>query len=266
MLDPKIPSFGIDPNDPLYAFRLRLLGALRNVVEITVASVASVTDACVSGRPVSTSSNATFFLGQTGTASVTTYLPDAFQFPNLTYFFKNDGPNPFQICGSNGQTIDGSACITLPNQNQTAGVTSDGTNWVVLFSPDTGAGQPVLTSSLGASFDNGVASIPAGKVGDIWVPFDCTITGVTVLASRFTSGSSGSIQLDVWRTPYGSFPPGVGGSITGGNYPTISSGNKYQDLTLSGWTTAVAADDTLRFYVNTCSGITQAVVILRIEK
>lgn len=80
---------------------------------------------------------------------------------------------------------------------------------------------------------------------DVIVPFAGTITSVTLLADQ-----SGSIAFDIWKDTYANFPPTVDDSIVASAPPTISSATKSQDTTLTGWTTAVAAGDILRFYVD----------------
>lgn len=70
-----------------------------------------------------------------------------------------------------------------------------------------------------------------------------TIVGVSLL----TNGGVGSCVVDIWKTPVGSYPPTVANSICAAALPTIIGGRAYVDTTLTGWTTAVAAGDTLVF-------------------
>lgn len=96
---------------------------------------------------------------------------------------------------------------------------------------------------------------------DLVVPFDCTITGVTLLAD-----TSGSIVVDIWKDTYANFPPTDADSITASAVPTISSATKSQDTTLTGWTTAVSAGDILRFNVDSVTDVTQVTIALSIER
>ena len=48
--------------------------------------------------------------------------------------------------------------------------------------------------------------------------------------------------------------------------PTLASANKASDSTLTGWTTAVAANSVMRFSVDSCSGITAATLSLTVTK
>ena len=76
-----------------------------------------------------------------------------------------------------------------------------------------------------------------------------TITGVSIL----TLGGSGSCVVDIWKRPVGTYPPVVGDSICASAKPTISGGVTYTDVALTGWTTAIAAGDTLLFHLESNS-------------
>jgi hypothetical protein len=89
------------------------------------------------------------------------------------------------------------------------------------------------------------------------IPFACTIRKATVLADQ-----SGSIVVDIWKDTYGNFPPTDADSITASAPPTLSSADKSEDDTLSGWTTAIVAGNTLRFNVDSVSTVTRVVVQL----
>ena len=121
-----------------------------------------------------------------------------------------------------------------------------------------GLGAPGATGATGAAGINGAvgsAVIVRGAtfaatsgavttpVNDVELIFNaaCTITRVTIL----TDGGAGSCVIDVWKAAIGSYPPAIGGDITGGVPPSISAGTTYDNSTLSGWTTAVAAGDVI---------------------
>ncbi|MBS0243562.1 MAG: hypothetical protein JSS20_15405, partial [Proteobacteria bacterium] len=90
--------------------------------------------------------------------------------------------------------------------------------------------------------DGGGNALSTGIQGDAQIPFACTITGVTLLADQ-----SGSCVLDIWKDTYANYPPTNADTITASAKPTLSTALKFNDTTLTGWTTAVAAGDTLRF-------------------
>lgn len=109
--------------------------------------------------------------------------------------------------------------------------------------------------------DGGGSAIAAGEKGHIEIPFNGTIQRVTLAGDQ-----SGSIVVDVWKTTYAGFPPTAGNSICGSSKPTISSDQKSQDSTLSGWTKTISAGDILAFNVDSCSSITRVVISLKVVK
>lgn len=92
-------------------------------------------------------------------------------------------------------------------------------------------------------------------------PVAGTITQVTVL----TAGGPGSCVIDIWKDSYSLFPPTVADTITASAKPTISSAVKYQDTTLTGWTTAVAAGDVLAFHIDSVSTFTYITISVVIQ-
>lgn len=119
----------------------------------------------------------------------------------------------------------------------------------------------ISLGTIGAVFDGGGAAIAVGSQSDIPIPYACTITKATILAEP-----SGSIVVDVWKDTYTNYPPTVADTITASSKPTISTGIKSQDATLTGWTITIAAGDTLRFNVDSCSTIERATLILEVQK
>jgi len=117
------------------------------------------------------------------------------------------------------------------------------------------------TVSITFIIDGGGSAITTGIKGDLRIPFACTINRVTLLADQ-----TGDIVIDIWKDTYANFPPTDADSITGSSPPTISSGTKYEDSTLSGWTTTINADDILRFNVDSCSSITRVTLSLKVTK
>lgn len=107
--------------------------------------------------------------------------------------------------------------------------------------------------------DGGV--LATGIMGDLTVPFACTITAATMLADQ-----SGSAVVDIWKDTYGNYPPTIADTITASALPTISSTTKSTDSTLSGWTVAVAAGDTLRFNLNSVTSITRLSIFLKVTR
>lgn len=109
--------------------------------------------------------------------------------------------------------------------------------------------------------DGGGAAITTGIKGDLEIPFACTINRATLLADQ-----SGSIVVDIWKDTYANYPPTVADTITASAKPTISAATKSQDSTLTGWTTSIAAGDTLRFNVDSITTCTRVLVSLKVTK
>ncbi|MFW6172476.1 MAG: hypothetical protein ACOC5T_01910 [Elusimicrobiota bacterium] len=109
--------------------------------------------------------------------------------------------------------------------------------------------------------DGGGSEIETGIKGDIRIPFDCTITKVTLLADQ-----SGSIKIDIWKDSYTNFPPTDADSITGGNEPEISTSTKNEDDTLTGWTTSISEGDILRINTDSVTDIERVTLILNLER
>ncbi len=109
--------------------------------------------------------------------------------------------------------------------------------------------------------DGGGSVITAGIKGDIPVGFDCVITRAELLADQ-----TGSIVIDIFKDNFASFPPTVGQSITASAKPTISSSDKDEDTTLTGWTTTITKGDILRFNVDSVTTIQRVTVALTVNK
>ena len=103
--------------------------------------------------------------------------------------------------------------------------------------------------------DGGGSAITTGVKGDLYIPDAFTITGVALLADQ-----SGSIVVDLWVDTYANYPPTVADTITASAKPTLSSATKTKDTTLTGWTTSIGSDRTLRVNVDSASTVTRVVL------
>lgn len=118
------------------------------------------------------------------------------------------------------------------------------------------------TTAIGYAIDGGGAAIVSGLLGgSLRIPFDGTIESVTLLADQ-----TGSIVVDIWKDTYAAFPPTVADSICASAKPTLSGAEKSEDATLTGWTTAIAAGDVLRFYVDSATTVQNVTLILKVTK
>lgn len=109
--------------------------------------------------------------------------------------------------------------------------------------------------------DGGGSAITTGVKGDIEIPYNCTITRVTMLADQ-----TGSAVVNLWVDTYANFPPTVADKITASAPPTISSASKSQDTTLTGWTTSLTSGSILRYNVDSASTVTRVTVSLKVTR
>jgi hypothetical protein len=119
-----------------------------------------------------------------------------------------------------------------------------------------------VKSAMTFIIDGGGSALTTGLKGFLVAPFNGTLTGVELEADV-----AGAIVLDIWKDVYANFPPTVDDSITGSNKPTIGAGGlKYQDLSLSGWTTAITKGDVFAFNIDSVDTITRITITLYIDK
>jgi hypothetical protein len=148
---------------------------------------------------------------------------------------------------------------------------SNGTNQVASNAPTVGQ-IPIANGSGVVSFQNQVASIvyvidgggaiySAGVKGFLQIPFNCTITAVSLLADQ-----TGSTVIDIWKDTYANFPPTGADSITASAKPTITASNKSVNSTLTGWTTTITAGDVLAFNVDSVTTITRVTITLSVNR
>lgn len=106
-----------------------------------------------------------------------------------------------------------------------------------------GSGQTILTGSKGYTI----------------IDFPCTIINNTLLADQ-----SGSIVVDIKKCTYALFP--TTSSICAAAKPTLSSAQNSQDVTLTGWTTAISAGDILEYNVDSVTTVTRVTLSLKVTK
>lgn len=141
--------------------------------------------------------------------------------------------------------------------------TDENSLWLLIDdSPVTWSFVGTRDSLIGYVIDGGGSAITTGVKGDMGpIPFACIIVEATMLADQ-----SGSIVVDIWKDTYANFPPTDADSITASAPPTISTAEKSQDSTLTGWTTAIAAGDILRFNVDSVTDIERVTIALKVRR
>ena len=117
----------------------------------------------------------------------------------------------------------------------------------------------LATSTINFIVDGGGSVIVAGSKGFLVVDYACTILNNTLIADK-----SGSIVVDIKKINYATFPTTV--SICAAAKPTLSTAQKSQDTTLTGWTTAIAAGDILEYNVDSATTVTRVTLSLKVTK
>jgi hypothetical protein len=116
-------------------------------------------------------------------------------------------------------------------------------------------------ATFGFTIDNGADVITTGFKA-CTAPFaDAqTITKWTILSVDAASPTSGSITLDFWKDSYTNFIPTVADTITAAAKPSVSATTKNQSSTLTGWTTAIAANDIVCVNVDSVTSLIKVLV------
>lgn len=138
------------------------------------------------------------------------------------------------------------------NDGQILSLTSGVPDWI----DNSGVGD---ADSIGITIDGGGSAITTGSKGYREIPYNCTITGWTILAKE-----SGSCVIDIKKCTYSGFP--TTSTIAGTEKPTLSSAQKNQDNTLTSFTTSLTAGDILEFVVDSASTITRVHVFINITR
>lgn len=128
---------------------------------------------------------------------------------------------------------------------------SNGSTWDAVT-----ASAGAIARALTAIFDGGGAELEVGATVDIPVPFACTITAATLVADQ-----AGDLELEIETVSYAGFPGSLA-SIVASAPPALSSADKSQDTTLTGWTTAIGAGTIVRVSVTSAATITRATLTL----
>ncbi|MFN7019897.1 MAG: hypothetical protein ACK4WH_01040 [Phycisphaerales bacterium] len=166
-----------------------------------------------------------------------------------------------------GSPVTTSGTLTGTLATQTA-------NTVFAGPPSGGAAAPTFRSAVNAdmpadvrrkqiqvAIGDGVNVVPAGSYAVInKAPYACTIK-----SWRLTSDVSGSAVIDIWKDTYANYPPTVADTITAAAKPTLSSAQKNESSTLTGWTTSISAGDALIFKVDSCSTCTRLYLTLDVD-
>jgi hypothetical protein len=156
----------------------------------------------------------------------------------------DDSANTVTITPTSPDTIDGDATKVLTERGGVIIIGISG-QWHTLSSGSGGGGTAGV---FGISFRINERAVEAGLVDRIVVPDDGTITGWQMGAE-----SSGSVALAVKRATYSAFP--TFSTIHGSTPPSMTSAQKAESTTLTGWSTALSGGDFLEISVTSASGV-----------
>lgn len=92
-------------------------------------------------------------------------------------------------------------------------------------------------------------------------PFDFNITRISLLANTV-----GDLVLDIWKDTHANAPPTSSDSIVASAPPTLSSAQKSEDDTLTGWLTNVSVGDWLIINVDSVTDITEATLSVEADR
>ena len=149
--------------------------------------------------------------------------------------------------------LDGSAVLQNPAGFGTSGASSTGTmsisgssSGTTVYTVPNAAYSGTITlpqtptyshRAFGYTFNGAGAALTSGQTGYLTVPFSCTISAWNM------SVDTGTATVDIWKIASGTGLPTISNTITASATPAIASNNSLHSTTLTGWTTAVAAND-----------------------
>lgn len=177
-------------------------------------------------------------------SACTLTLPSTPQSPVWAIYVSSIGATAAQV-SPNGLTLDGSSSsITMAGGLATGfWIDTDNTNY---FSARGFVSANVRIRDIGTSWgDTTGSALTSGSVVYMTVPFACTISAWNI------SVDGGTATIDIWKIATGTAIPTVTNTITASALPAIASGTSVHSTTLTGWTTAVAANDIFGFQLKT---------------
>jgi hypothetical protein len=130
-----------------------------------------------------------------------------------------------------------------------------GTSTNCTFNVSGGGGGPTTNQNVRAVsflFDGQGSALSGTVTRCQQINYSGTIQEVTLVADQ-----SGSATIDIQTVIFGSYTgPSSASSITASDKPTLSTAVKYQDSTLTGWTTAFAANTVVCVVLSSPSTVT----------
>jgi len=116
----------------------------------------------------------------------------------------------------------------------------------------------VITKQIGITIDAGTGDVTTGSKGYRAIP-----EAATIISWELISHQLGSISFDIKKCTYGNFPTTASIITSGG--PTLSNSRINKSTNLTGWNTALVADDILEFEVSSVTGIKKVTLLITIQ-
>jgi hypothetical protein len=143
-----------------------------------------------------------------------------------------------------------------------------GTPTAPTASEDNGSTQVATTAyvdrlkarAIGFAFDGAGSALTTSNQAYFTVPFACAISAWNATVD------TGTATWTVWKVASGSAIPTSGNSIVASAAPAISSGTAARSATLTGWTTAVSANDIFGIGFSAVSSATRASLVLECDQ
>jgi hypothetical protein len=151
------------------------------------------------------------------------------------------------VTGGGGGALDDLTDVTITAPTVGDVLSYDGAEWVNAATGG-GGGQ-----SIGAHFDGMGSIVLVNTIVYFRAKSAMTITGWSIVAE----GTSPTCTLDIWKIASGTSLPTVSNTITASAKPALSTGSAVKSTTLTGWTTAVSADDIFAIKVDACNAATK---------
>lgn len=183
-----------------------------------------------------TNAAGTYFRPQTaGTNNYGAYFEDFGSAANTYGIFQAGTNTKNTLARATVSSLTASTCVGADSNKQ-------------LVSNTNCAPAGAATRDFGTTFgDTTGPALTSGPVVYFTVPYACTIAAWNI------SVDAGTATLDIWKIATGTAIPTVANTITAAALPAIASGTSIHSTTLSGWTTAVTANDIFGLQLKTVS-------------
>ncbi|HEY4000398.1 MAG TPA: hypothetical protein VGO93_16105 [Candidatus Xenobia bacterium] len=124
------------------------------------------------------------------------------------------------------------------------------------------SGTALVFEDVGCTIDGGGTVPVTGIKAFRKMDYAGTITEVDVIADQ-----SGNCTIDLYKDTLAHLPVSPTQSITGGNYPSLSSSQTSSMTTFTGWTTVtISAGDVIAFVLNSATTVTRITVNITIQR